>query len=124
MLLSSHIFCNFYRLPSNTEFRLCMLHVKMRRLAYSSGHVTIFFTDNANVCWNSSARTKKYKEKQYFLTVLISLTIFLVFLVFMMLANVVSGVKASEGGLTILCADIASSSIFPTDPCLLKNIWI
>jgi len=27
-----------------------MLYVKMRWLAYSSTHVTIFLTDNANVC--------------------------------------------------------------------------
>ena len=67
-------FCYFYGLPSNTEFRLCMFHVKMRRLACSSAHVTIFLSDNANVCWNSSAWTKKYKKKQYFSTVHISLS--------------------------------------------------
>jgi len=57
-----------------------MLHVNMRRLTYSSAHVTIFLTDNANVCCNSRARTKKYKKKQYFSTVHITLIILQLFL--------------------------------------------
>ena len=74
---------------SNTEFQLSMLHVKMRRLTYGSAHVTIFLTDNANVCCNSRARTKKCKKKQFFLIAHISLTILQIFLVFMMLVNIV-----------------------------------
>jgi len=74
------------------EIRLCTAHVKMRRAACSSTHVTIFLTDNAHVCWNSSAITKKYKKKQYFSIAHISLTILQMFLVVMMLVNVVQGV--------------------------------
>jgi len=114
-LQNAFIFIHFLSMSSglfsNTEFRLCMLHVKMRRLAYNSAHVTIFLTGNTNVCCNSRARTKKYKKKQTFSTVHISLTILQMFLCSWMLCEV--------------CADIASSVIFPTDPCLLKTnlIW-
>jgi len=66
-----------------------MVDVKMLRLAYSSAHVTIFLTVNANVCWNSSARTKKYKKKQTFSIAHISLTNLQMFLVLMMLVNAV-----------------------------------
>jgi len=66
-----------------------MVYVKMLRLAYSSAHVTISLTVNANVCWNSSARTKKYKKKQSFSIAYISLTNLQMFLVLMMLVNAV-----------------------------------
>ena len=78
-------FCNSGGIFSNTEFRLCTAHVKMRRLAYRSAHVTIFLTENANVFWNSSARTKKYEKKQCFSIAHISLTILQMFLGLMML---------------------------------------
>jgi len=87
-----------------------MLRVNMRRLTYSSARVTIFLTDNANMCCNSRARTKKYKKKQYLSIVHITLTILQIFLCSWTLCGV--------------CADMANSSIFPTDPCLLKTNWI
>jgi len=82
MLLSSRIFCPSLvgYLKWATEFRLCMLRVNMRRLTYSSARVTIFLTDNANMCCNSRARTKKYKKKQYLSIVHITLTILQIFL--------------------------------------------
>ena len=111
MLSSSHFFVQVLWAFFKYWFRLCMLQVKMRRLTYSSAHATIFLTDDPNVCCNSRARTKKYKKKQYFSTVHISLTILQMFLCSWTLCEV--------------CADIASSSIFPTDPRLLKTncIW-
>jgi len=91
--LNAFIFTQFlYKsvgLFSNTEFRLCMLYVKTRRLSHSSAHVTIFLTDNVNACCNSRAGTNKCKKKQYFSIAHISLTILQMFLVFMMLVNVV-----------------------------------
>jgi len=87
--ICTHLFYNSGGILSNTELRLRTVHVKMCRLAYSSAHATTFLTENANVCWNSSARTRKYKKKQYFPIAHISLTILQMFLVLMMLVNVV-----------------------------------
>ena len=87
-----------------------MIHVNMYRLAYSSAHVTIFLTDDANVCYNSRARTTNNKKKQYFSIVHISVIILQMFLCSWTLCE--------------LCADITSSSIFSADPCLLKTNWI
>jgi len=72
-----------------SEFRLCMLYVKTHRLSHSNAHVTIFLTDNANVCCNSRTGTNKCKKKQHFSIAHISLTILQMFLVFMMIVNVV-----------------------------------
>jgi len=62
-----------------------MFHVNMHRLAYSSAHVTIFLTDNANVCWNSSA----IQKEAIFFNCVHFIESLQVFLVFMMLVNVV-----------------------------------
>jgi len=89
LFIFTHFLYKSVGLFSNTEFRLWMLYVKTRRLCHSSAHVTIFLTDNANVCCNSKAGTNKCKKKQYFSIARMSLTILQVFLVFMMLVNVV-----------------------------------
>jgi len=66
-----------------------MLYVKTRRLSHSSAHVTIFLTDNANVCCNSRAWTNNGKMKQYIFDCAHFIDYFANVLVFMMLVNIV-----------------------------------
>jgi len=87
VFIFTHFLYKSVGLFSNTEFGLCMIYAKTRRLSHSSAQVTIFLTDNANVCCNSRAGTNKCKKKQSFSIVHTSLTILQMFLVFMMLVN-------------------------------------